>query len=73
LAGLATNAYAQDRFGARKTIMTFMAYLACTIFIIAFAPSLSVLAVGEALCGIAWGVFQVCLIRTSVIHVELSL
>ncbi|KAM0228584.1 hypothetical protein ACHAP5_011905 [Fusarium lateritium] len=60
LAGLAINAYAQDRFGARKTIMTFMVYLACTISIIAFAPSLSVLAVGEALCGIAWGVFQTC-------------
>ncbi|KAM0190097.1 hypothetical protein ACHAPI_009609 [Fusarium lateritium] len=62
LAGLVINAYAQDRFGARKTIMTFMVYLACTISIIAFAPSLSVLAVGEALCGIAWGVFQNCVV-----------
>ncbi|KAJ4249048.1 hypothetical protein NW762_012379 [Fusarium torreyae] len=58
LAGLVINAYSQDRFGARLTMMTFMAYLTGTIFIIAFAPSLSVLALGEALCGVAWGVFQ---------------
>ncbi|KAF4964219.1 hypothetical protein FSARC_7853 [Fusarium sarcochroum] len=58
LAGLAINAYSQDRFGARLTMMTFMAYLTGAIFIIAFAPSLSILALGEALCGVAWGVFQ---------------
>lgn len=40
-------------------MMVFMAYLVGTIFILAFAPSLSVLAFGEALCGVAWGVFQV--------------
>lgn len=40
-------------------MMVFMAYLICMIFIIAFAPSLSILALGEALCGVAWGVFQV--------------
>lgn len=39
--------------------MVFMAYLVGTIFILAFAPSLSILAFGEALCGVAWGVFQV--------------
>lgn len=43
-------------------MMVFMAYLVATIFIIAFAPSLSVLALGEALCGVAWGVFQVSLL-----------
>ncbi|KAK7409302.1 hypothetical protein QQX98_008542 [Neonectria punicea] len=58
LAGLLINAYTQDRFGARLTMMVFMTWLSATIFIIAFAPSLSVLAFGEALCGIAWGVFQ---------------
>lgn len=40
-------------------MMVFMAYLVGTIFILAFAPSLSILAFGEALCGVAWGVFQV--------------
>lgn len=38
--------------------MFFMCWLICTIFITFFAPSLPVLAVGEALCGIPWGVFQ---------------
>ncbi|KAF4972023.1 hypothetical protein FZEAL_9686 [Fusarium zealandicum] len=58
LAGLLINAYSQDRYGARLTMMVFMAYLTVMIFIIAFAPSLSILALGEALCGVAWGVFQ---------------
>lgn len=43
-------------------MMVFMAYLVAAIFIIAFAPSLPVLALGEALCGVAWGVFQVSLL-----------
>jgi MFS family permease len=59
LAGLVVNAYAQDRFGARKTMMFFMVWMAITIFIPVFAPSLSVLAWGESMCGISWGVFQV--------------
>ncbi|KAL2127905.1 hypothetical protein VTI74DRAFT_10004 [Chaetomium olivicolor] len=58
LAGLLVNAYAQDRFGACKTMMFFMVWMALTIFIPAFAPSLSVLAWGESMCGISWGVFQ---------------
>jgi MFS transporter, SP family, general alpha glucoside:H+ symporter len=33
--------------------------MACMIFIVFFAPSLSVLAFGEFMCGVAWGVFQV--------------
>lgn len=36
-----------------------MAWLTATIFIPFFAPSLSVLAFGQAMCGIPWGVFQV--------------
>ncbi|KAF4551456.1 Sugar (and other) transporter-like protein 66 [Elsinoe fawcettii] len=58
LAGLVINMYAQDRFGCRQTMMFFMAWLVATIFIVFFAPSLSVLAFGEAMCGIPWGVFQ---------------
>ncbi|KIX01398.1 uncharacterized protein Z518_09124 [Rhinocladiella mackenziei CBS 650.93] len=58
LAGLLVNAYAQDRFGCRPTMMFFMTWMAVTIFIPVFAPSLSVLAWGEAMCGISWGVFQ---------------
>lgn len=40
-------------------MMFFMVWMAITIFIPFFAPSLSVLAFGEAMCGIPWGVFQV--------------
>ncbi|KAK6369724.1 hypothetical protein LTS17_009174 [Exophiala oligosperma] len=58
LAGLVVNTFAQDRFGCRPTYLFFMAWLCCAIFISVFAPSLSVLAFGEAMCGISWGVFQ---------------
>lgn len=60
LFGLVINAYTQDRFGARNTMMVFMAWMAIAIFIPVFTPSLPVLALGEAMCGIPWGVFQVC-------------
>jgi MFS transporter, SP family, general alpha glucoside:H+ symporter len=59
LAGLLVNAYTQDRFGCRPTMMLFMVWMACVLFIPVFAPSLPVLAFGEAMCGIPWGVFQV--------------
>jgi len=39
-------------------MMFFMAWMVVVIFIPFFAPSLSVLAFGEAMCGIPWGVFQ---------------
>lgn len=59
LAGLVVNFFATDRFGCRRTYIFFMVWLACAIFISVFAPSLSVLAFGEAMSGISWGVFQV--------------
>ncbi|KFY32056.1 hypothetical protein V493_00555 [Pseudogymnoascus sp. VKM F-4281 (FW-2241)] len=58
LAGLLANAYCQDRFGCRVTMMVFMAWMTVMIFIPVFAPSLPVLAFGEAMCGVSWGVFQ---------------
>ncbi|GLI79897.1 hypothetical protein PoHVEF18_008239 [Penicillium ochrochloron] len=58
LAGLIVNMYAQDHFGCRPTMMFFMAWMTVTIFIPVFAPSLPVLAFGEAMCGVSWGVFQ---------------
>ncbi|KAL3464503.1 general substrate transporter [Aspergillus heterothallicus] len=58
LAGLIINAICQDRFGCRRTMMFFMAWMTVVIFIPVFAPSLPVLAFGEAMCGISWGVFQ---------------
>ncbi|KAJ9615775.1 hypothetical protein H2200_001852 [Cladophialophora chaetospira] len=59
LAGLVINSFAQDRFGCRPTYMFFMAWMSIVIFIAVFAPSISVLAFGEAMSGISWGVFQV--------------
>lgn len=59
LAGLLVNAYLQDRYGCRPTMMFFMVWMAVMIFIPVFAPSLPVLAWGEAMCGVSWGVFQV--------------
>jgi MFS transporter, SP family, general alpha glucoside:H+ symporter len=59
LAGLVINSFAQDRFGCRPTYIFFMIWLALAIFIAVFAPSISVLAFGEAMSGISWGVFQV--------------
>ena len=61
LAGLLINSYTQDRFGCRPTMMFFMFWMAIVIFIPFFSPNLSVLAFGEAMCGIPWGVFQVSL------------
>ncbi|KAJ9613062.1 hypothetical protein H2200_003003 [Cladophialophora chaetospira] len=58
LAGLLANAWTQDHFGCRPTMMFFMAWMAVAIFIPFFAPSLPVLAFGEAMCGVSWGVFQ---------------
>ncbi|KAI4766421.1 sugar transporter [Aureobasidium sp. EXF-3400] len=58
LIGLVLNTEFQDRFGSRHTMMFFMVWLVGAIFVPFFAPSLPVLAIGEALCGIPWGVFQ---------------
>ncbi|CEL11594.1 hypothetical protein ASPCAL14695 [Aspergillus calidoustus] len=58
LAGLVINAVCQDRFGCRRTMMFFMAWMTVVIFIPVFAPSLPVLAFGAAMCGVSWGVFQ---------------
>jgi MFS transporter, SP family, general alpha glucoside:H+ symporter len=55
LAGLVVNMWAQDRFGNRATMMFFLTWMACAIFIPFFAPNLSVLAFGEAMCGVSWG------------------
>lgn len=57
--GLLVNAYCQDKIGSRRTFLIFMVWMAAFITIPTFATSLSMLAAGEALCGISWGVFQV--------------
>jgi hypothetical protein len=40
-------------------MMFFMCWMMVMIFIPVFAPSLPILAWGEAMCGVSWGVFQV--------------
>lgn len=60
MAGLVINAFAQDRFGSRITYIAAMIFMMAAIFIPVFAPSLSVLAFGEAMCGIPWGIFREC-------------
>jgi MFS transporter, SP family, general alpha glucoside:H+ symporter len=56
--GLGINGWASERFGYRRTLMVSLAVMACTIFTPVFAPSLPILALGEVLQGIPWGVFQ---------------
>ncbi|KAF1923841.1 uncharacterized protein M421DRAFT_404788 [Didymella exigua CBS 183.55] len=58
LAGLVVNECAQDRFGCRRTMMFFMGWMMCAIFIVFFVPSLSLLTFSEAMSGIPWGVSQ---------------
>ncbi|OHE99782.1 NACHT and WD domain-containing protein [Colletotrichum orchidophilum] len=59
LLGLVINAWAQDKFGSRKTLMFFIFVMALALFIPFFSHSLPVLAVGQFAYGIPWGVFQV--------------
>lgn len=47
-----------ERFGFRKTLMGALIIITCLIFIVFFAQSLGMLAAGQVLMGIPWGVFQ---------------
>lgn len=44
-------------------MMFFMGWMTLAIFIPVFSPSLQILAFGEAMCGVSWGVFQVSVER----------
>ncbi len=56
--GLALNGWASEKFGYRKTLMGALSFLAVSIFFPVFAPSLPILALGEVVQGIPWGMFQ---------------
>jgi SP family general alpha glucoside:H+ symporter-like MFS transporter len=56
--GLILAGWTADRWGAKKTMIGFLAMMICTIFVLFFAPNVTVLVVGEVLCGIPWGAFQ---------------
>ncbi|KAF2209062.1 hypothetical protein CERZMDRAFT_114196 [Cercospora zeae-maydis SCOH1-5] len=47
-----------ERFGYRKTMMVALAAITGFIFVVFFANSLTMLLVGEILCGLCWGIFQ---------------
>lgn len=51
------NGWASNRFGYKKTMLVSLFFMNAFLFITFFAPSAEVLAVGEILCGIPWGVF----------------
>jgi len=51
-------------------MITFMIWMTVVLFIPVFAPSLSVLAFGESMCGIPWGVFQVSKVPFAVENLE---
>ncbi|EJU01382.1 maltose permease [Dacryopinax primogenitus] len=56
--GLFINGWAAERFGAKKVMFTALVALTGFVFIMTFASSLTMLVVGEVLCGIPWGIFQ---------------
>jgi SP family general alpha glucoside:H+ symporter-like MFS transporter len=57
--GLFINGIVSERYGYRKTMIVSLVAVIAFIFIPFFAKSLADLEVGEILCGIPWGVFQV--------------
>ncbi|KAH8819018.1 general substrate transporter [Xylogone sp. PMI_703] len=58
LLGLLMAGYLSERFGFRKTMMIGLTIIIGFIFITFFAPSLTVLEVGQTLFGIPLGLFQ---------------
>ncbi|GAB7340232.1 hypothetical protein MBLNU457_6697t1 [Dothideomycetes sp. NU457] len=56
--GLFFAGMAVERFGYRKTMIGALIMIACFIFIVFFAQNITMLLIGEILCGIPWGVFQ---------------
>ncbi|KAI9158147.1 Maltose permease [Paramyrothecium foliicola] len=56
--GLIIAGWTADRWGAKKTMIGFLIMMIGTIFVLFFAPNVTVLVVGEVLCGIPWGAFQ---------------
>lgn len=55
--GVLINGYLVDRFGQKRVIIGALCTLSCFIFFTFFAPTIQVLAAGEFLCGLPWGVF----------------
>ncbi|KAF4333105.1 major facilitator superfamily transporter SP family general alpha glucoside:H+ symporter [Fusarium beomiforme] len=56
--GLYASGWLADRFGYKKVLASALVMMTAFIFIQFFSVSLSMLLVGEILCGLPWGVFQ---------------
>lgn len=56
--GLMLNGFLSDRYGHRSVMLGALVATTGFIFILFFAPNLTVLLVGEILCGIPFGMFQ---------------
>jgi SP family general alpha glucoside:H+ symporter-like MFS transporter len=56
--GALINGYLSSRFGYRVIMLISLAFMTAAIFIPFFAPSISVLLVGELICGLPWGIFS---------------
>lgn len=55
--GALLNGYLTAHYGHRKVLMGSLLWLAAAIFMVFFAPNITVLLIGEFLCNIPWGVF----------------
>ncbi|KAI0124256.1 maltose permease MAL31 [Xylariales sp. AK1849] len=55
--GVLLNGYLVDLFGQKRIIVGALCILSCFIFLTFFATNIVMLAVGEFLCGLPWGVF----------------
>ncbi|KAH8799465.1 putative sugar transporter [Xylogone sp. PMI_703] len=55
--GIYLGGITTDRFGYKRSLLIWLAFLTACIFISFFAVSISVIFAGEVLCGLSWGVF----------------
>ncbi|KAI1853769.1 hypothetical protein JX265_003897 [Neoarthrinium moseri] len=55
--GVLLNGHLVDLFGQKRVIIGALCALSCFVFMTFFAPTIQVLAAGEFLCGLPWGVF----------------
>lgn len=55
--GTALNGHLVARYGQKRVLLAALATLSAFIFLTFFAPTITVLLVGEFLCGLPWGIF----------------
>ncbi|KAK9366859.1 general substrate transporter [Lipomyces kononenkoae] len=55
--GVLANGYLVNQFGQKPVLIGSLVVLSCFIFMTFFAPNITILCVGELMCGLPWGVF----------------